>query len=238
VAQLVSGCGGLTQDESYLGYFSNLSTAVLDVYPITSLTSARIYYPQADLGISPFTWDDAEVYVQTVTEEQLRAPTGAYLVPVGGSILLEGSAPVHIQVQVDPNATAESRASQLLVDYVVDNLKEEVPDDSIIGYTTEISDCVNAAYDLWSSLNSENSDTAPDTISKALTTYQQCEDLQEKLTEDPESELHVAEAHAISTDGLHRDLSEVADHAEQDDWPSTVDDLIDDAGKVLEDLHR
>jgi hypothetical protein len=237
VAQLVSACGGVTQGGSYSAWFVNLKDAVLDVYPSVPLTYQQIYSPKVDLGLIPFTWDDAEVYVQTVAEEKLHGPVGAYLVPVGGSILLVANTPVHIQVQIDPNATAESRAGRLLVDYVVDNLKEEVPENSVIDYTMTISECVNAAFNLWIALNQEESEAAPNTISTALTTRQQCQDLQEKLQEDPHSELHVAEVHPISTDDLSQDLSKVADDAKQDDWPSIVDHLIHDAGKIAEDLH-
>jgi hypothetical protein len=240
VAQLVSGCGGVTANgsyRSYLGWFTNLSTAVLDVYAISPPTYWHIYYPRADLGLVPFTWAAAETYVQTVAEQHFPAPTGADLVPIGGSILLKANTPVQIQVRADPNATAESRAGQLLIHYVVDNLKEEVPRDSIVSYTTAISNCVNAAYNQWNSLNQEDSAAIPDTISTTLANYQQCKDLQEKLKEDPASELHVAEVHPISTDELLQNLSKVGGEAEQDNWPSIVAELIHDGGRFVEEIH-
>jgi hypothetical protein len=238
VAQLVSACGGLTQSGAYLGYFSNLSDAVLDVYADTLPTYRLIYYPRADPSLLPFTWENAEVYVQTTAEKQIPGPVDAYLVPVGGSIMLGANSPVHIRVQIDQNATAESRAAQLLVDYTVDNLKEEVPKDSIISYSEAITSCVNSAYMLWTSLNQENSEGASTTISNALTANEQCKDLQEKLKDDPESDLHVPEMRRISTEELDQKLSKIADHAEQDDWPAIIDDLSHDAGRVAEELHR
>jgi hypothetical protein len=156
---------------------------------------------------------------------------------VGGAIEVESDTPVQIQVQADEKATAESRASELMVDYVVDNLKEEVPRNSVISYTTAIADCVNAGFDLWTSLNQEDSGAVPKTITTAMTTYQQCQDLQEKLKADPASELHVAAVHAVSNGELDENLSKVAGDADQDKWPGIVDKLIDDGGKIVEDLH-
>ena len=71
-----------------------------------------------------------------------------------------------------------------------------------------------------------------------LTTYKQCQELQQKLEEDPQSALHVAaEVHPVSADDLSQDLSKVADGAKQDDWPSIIENLTRDAGRIAEDLH-
>jgi hypothetical protein len=236
VANLVSACGGIVNG-AYAVYFSNLSDAVLDVTPVSVPIGQRIYPPLASPRLIPFTWDDAEEYIQTQAEQLLTAPPGEELVPVGGAIELESDTPVQIQVQADEKATAESRASELMVDYVVDNLKEEVPRDSVIGYTTAIADCVNAGYSTWTSLNQEDAEAVPDTITTAMTTYQQCQDLQEKLKADPASELHVAAVHPVDTGEVDQDLSKVADDAGQDKWPRIVSDLVEDGGRIVEDLH-
>jgi hypothetical protein len=235
VAKLVSACGGVV-DGTYAVYFTNLSDAVLDVTPVSIPIEQHIYHPTANPELVPFTWDEAEEYVQTQAEQLLTAPPGQELVPVGGAIEVESDTPVQIQVQADEKATAESRASELMVDYVVDNLKEEVPQDSVISYTTAIADCVNAGFDLWTSLNQEDSGAVPETITTAITTYQQGQELQEKLKADPATELHVAAVHAVSSGELDENLAKVADDADQDKWRGLVE-LIDDGGKIVEDLH-
>jgi hypothetical protein len=237
VANLVGACGGITSDGSYLGLFTNLSDAVLDVYPGSNASGASVSKPPTDLGLIPFTWDDAEIYAQTTAFSELSPPSGADLVPVGGAIYVEASTPVHVQVAVDEGATAESRAGQLVTDYVVDNLKRVIPPDSVAAYAESIASCVNAAYSLWGALNQDQAKYAAYTMFSALTAYQACRDLQDKLKSDPASDLHAAElVHPIGAAELDPDLSKVASIDGQDGWGSTVRGLLDDGGDVVLDL--
>ncbi len=237
VANLVSACGGITADGSYLVLFSNLSAGVLDVYPGPNVINTQVVQPSTSLDLIPFTWDDAENYAQTTAVQQLTPPTGAQLLPIGGAIYVEASTPVHIQVKVDPDATAESRAEQLFIDYVVDNLKEAIPSDSVVSYTESVISCVNAGYSLWGAINQDQSDSTATTIDSALITYQACQDLQDKLKSDPASDLHIAAvAGSIDSAELDPDLSKVADAAGQGDWVSTVEGLLQDGGDFVEVL--
>ena len=208
------------------------------MYPGQNVIDTQIVSPSISLDLIPFTWDDAEVYAQTAAVQQLTPPAGALLLPIGGAVYVEAGAPVHSGVEVDENATAESRAEQLFIDYIVDNLKEAIPSDSVVSYTESAIGCVNAGYSLWSSINEDQPDSAATTIDSALTTYQACQDLQDKLKSDPESDLHVAAvAGTIDSAELDPDLSKVADAADQDEWVDTVKDLLRDGGDFVEDLH-
>jgi hypothetical protein len=239
VTNLVSACGGYySESATYVALFTNLSAAVLDVNPGANATNSTVDSPSTDFGLVYFTWDDAEVYAQTEAFRELTPPAGEVLVPVGGTILVTASSPISITVAADSAATAESRAADLLIDYVVDNLKEEVSGKNIFSYTESVASCVNDAYSLWGSLNQDQADDSANTISKALTSYSQCQDLQEKLKDDSASDLHaVALPTSPNPAELDPDLSRVASDADQDDWVSTLGDLLEDGGKIAENLH-
>jgi hypothetical protein len=238
VADLMSACGGTTANGDYVDLFTNLSAAVLDLYPGPDVIQTRVVPPPTSLGLIPFTWDDAEIYAQTAAEQQLRPPPGAQLVPIGGAIYVTASTPVQSLVKVDPDATAESRAGQLFIDYVVDNLEKAIPSGSVVSYTESVIGCVNAGYNLWASIDQDQSDGTATTIDNALTTYQACQDLQDKLKSDPASDLHAAAATgSIDSAELDPDLSKVADAAGQDGWVSTAEGLLKDGDDIAEVFH-
>ena len=234
---LVSACTNPPAYAPDVMVISNLSDFVLDIRSASSSQPAfRAYYPASD-NLLP-SGDEIETYAQDASVRQLAPPAGTILLPVGGHVIATQDEPIQVSVQVDQYASATSYAAQLMSGYVVDNLTEQIPQDSALSYELSIADCVNAAHSLWQGLYQQPSGDAATTLRTALSTIPACQDLQQKVTSDHAEELSVAAAeHRLTAPVLDQDLARVAEVADQVGWESRIDDVAKAAIGIAEDAH-
>jgi hypothetical protein len=237
ISGLVSACvspAGYAPDEMVL---YNLSDDVLDVGSAGHGQPAlRPYYPVSD-DLLP-AGDEIETYAQNAAVQSLTPPQGMILLPVGGHIVATEDEPIHLAVQMDQYASAESYAAQLMTGYVVDNLIEDLPEDSALSYEASIADCVNGAHSLWQNLYQRPSADANATMQNALSTVPACQKLQAKVTADHAEEISAAAAENRLTDqALAEDLAKVADSAGEAGWESDLGKLAKAVATIAEDAH-
>ncbi len=237
ISGLVSACTSPPAYGPDVMVISNLSDFVLDIRSASSSQPAlRAYYPASD-NLLP-SGEEIETYAQDASVRQLAPPAGTILLPVGGHVIATQDEPIQVSVQVDQYASAASYAAQLMSGYVVDNLTEQIPEDSALSYELSIADCVNAAHTLWQGLYQQPSGDATATLRTALSTIPACQDLQRKVTSDHAEELSAAAADGrLSTPVLDQDLAAVAEAADQVGWESHLDDVAKAAISIVEDAH-
>ena len=236
ISGLVSACINPPAYAPDVMVISNLSDFVLDIRSASFSRRACAYYPVSD-NLLP-SGDDIETYAQDASVRQLAPQAGTILLPVGGHVIATQDEPVQVSVQVDQYASAASYAAQLMSGYVVDNLTEQIPEDSALSYELSIADCVNAAHSLWPGLYQQPSGDATATLRTALSTIRACQDLQKKVTSDHAEELSAAAAdHRLTAPVLDQDLARVAEAADQVGWESHIDDVAKTAISIVEDAH-
>jgi hypothetical protein len=156
------------------------------------------------------------------------------LVPVGGSISLTSVSETNATVDVDPAVSEATYAAQLLASYVIDNVLE-TNEDSPLAYSNSIAECVNDASSLWGQLSKDQDNTqVAETIDDALKTKKSCQELQEKLSADPDEAAHLLAGEEKLDQETVSDLNEVMDKSADSGW---VSDLIDAAGDIAHDIH-
>ena len=234
---LVSACTNPPAYAPDVMVISNLSDDVLDIRSANfSQPAFRAYYPASD-NLLP-AGDEIETYAQNASVQQLAPPAGTILLPVGGHVIATQDEPIQVTVQVDQYASAASYAAQLMSGYVVDNLTEQIPEDSALSYELSVAGCVNAAHSLWEGLYQQPSGDATATMRTALSSIPACQDLQKKVTSDHAEELSVAAAdNRLTGPELEQDLARVAEAADQVGWESHIDEVAKAAISIVEDAH-
>jgi hypothetical protein len=217
----------------------NLSDDVLDVTPrippgfyfVNYAANPTVNDPPSE-GLP-----DADTLVETA-QDQVVAYAQNYevypkLVPVGGSIRLTSKTGTNATVDVDRMVSEDSYAAQLLSSYVIDNLLDE-NEDSTLAYSNSIAECVNDASSLWSDLSQDqdNAEIAA-TIDDALKTKKSCQELQEKLSTDPDEAAHVLAGREKLDQETLDNLGSVMDKSANSDW---VSDLINGAEDIEHDI--
>jgi hypothetical protein len=237
ISGLVSACTNPPGYAPDVMVISNLSDLVLDIRSANfSQPAFRAYYPASD-DLLP-SGDEIETYAQDESVRQLEQPAGTILLPVGGHVIATQDAPIQVTVQVDQYASAASYAAQLMSGYVVDNLTEQIPEDSALSYELSIAGCVNSAHSLWQGLYQQPPADATATLQTALSTIPACQDLQKKVTSDHAEELSVAAAdNRLTGRALEQDLAKVAEAADLAGWESHIDDVAKAAISIVEDAH-
>jgi hypothetical protein len=237
ISQLVSACVNQPAYAPDVMEIFNLSDDVLDIRSANASQPAlRAYYPASD-DLLP-SGDQIETFAQDEAVRQLEPPAGTILLPVGGHVIATEDVSIHLTVQVDRYASAASYAAQLMSGYVVDNLTEQIPEDSALSYELSIAGCVNGAHSIWQGLYEQPSADATATLRTALSTIPACQELQKKLTSDHAEELSVAAADNRLTDrALDEDLARVTEAADQVGWESRIDEVAKAAISIAEDSH-
>ena len=237
IAQFVSACVNPPAYAPDVMEIFNLSDDVLDIGSANASQPAlRSYFPVSD-DVLP-SGDQIETYAQDESVRQFQPQAGTILLPVGGHVIATEDVPIHLTVQVDQYASAASYAAQLLSGYVVENLTEQIPEDSALSYELSIADCVNGAHSVWQGLYEQPSADAAATVRTALSTIPACQALQKKLTSDHAEELSVAAADdRLTGRALDADLARVAEAADQAGWESRIDEVAKAAVSIAEDSH-
>jgi predicted small lipoprotein YifL len=235
-----SACSSYTYSQSPVLDIYNLSDGVLDVTPtippgfslVNAGARATVYNPDPE-GLP-----DADTLV-VAAQDQVVAAAQDYeryprLVPVGGSISLTSVSETNATVDVDPAVSEATYAAQLLASYVIDNLLE-TNEDSPLAYSNSIAECVNDASSRWGQLSKDQDNTqVAETIDDALKTKKSCQELQEKLSADPDEAAHLLAGEEKLDQETVSDLNEVMDKSADSGW---VSDLIDAAGDIAHDIH-
>jgi hypothetical protein len=215
----------------------NLSDGVLDVTPtyepgfndINKLATPAVSNPSPDGLPDSDTLVEATQDQVVATAQSNGASLYPQLVPVGGSIRLTSPTGTNAVVAVDVAVSEDSYAAQLLSSYVIDNLLEE-NEDSVLAYSNSIAECVNDATSLWEELGKDQDNTQiAATIDDALETKKSCQELQEKLSADPDEAAHVVAGGKKLAEETPDDLGSVLDKSANRGW---ISDLIDGAEDI------
>ncbi len=241
-ADYYSACSSYSDSPAPVLDIYNLSDGVLDVTPtippgfswVNGEAHATVDDPSPD-GLP-----DADTLVEAAQDQVVAIARSnerslyPQLVPVGGSIRLTSPTGTNATVVVDRTVSEESYAAQLLSSYVIDNLLEE-NEDSTLAYSNSIAECVNDASSLWGDLSQDQNDAqVAATINDALKTKSSCQELQEKLSADPDEAAHLLAGQEKLDRETLDDLGSVLDKSADSDW---VSDLIDAAEDIAHDIH-
>jgi hypothetical protein len=121
----------------------------------------------------------------------------------------------------------------LLSSYVIDNLLDE-HEESTLAYSNSIAECVNDASSLWGDLRQDQDNTqVAATINDTLKSWKSCQELQDKLSADPDEAAHLLTGREKLEQETLDDLGSVLDKSADNDWAS---ELIDATRNILHDL--
>lgn len=231
-----SECVSARDLHGYHAYLYNLSGEVLRVTVSRPCGCMKVVAPNSAIGPLP-TPGDLVPSVQNGAVDlagrvERLPPLSQVLVPAGGYVYLalDPNVPITLDIAVDQKASGASYAAKMLAAYVIDNLTRN----SSVDYYAAIASCVNAIQDSWQQITQQDGSTST-ILGSALHTAKDCQDLQQKVIDDPAEEQHVPAAKGNPAEGTAEDLTKVAETAGESRWKVELRTLLEKGAQdVLE----
>lgn len=185
----------------------NFSEDVLDIYPAVAGESLSLPTYGAPSETLPTLAGDLEVDSQNAVVQDSTAPSGASLLPIGGTITASTSGPqARVYVGVDRSVTQKAFFDAAYTSYVMGIDSSANPND----WYQSVANCVNGSANYWQQLHAQPPPNVGQLLYDSIQEIAACKDLQDKVKEYLDSRNE-------HEDVLH-ETTLAGDNSDESDW--------------------